>query len=209
MKIATCCGADRGYGSEKPNNSTFKIGAYQVICNYMAPLRNKMKFVFLASVLLLVTGLLVACNEVDKVSPLFPTIKAWDLKSLQITDKDNRVLVFKRKKCVWTLGQEALATNEARVTELADQIIGISYRQVIAGKKAMYAEYMVAPDSFNYRVDIGLPEGTLKTLYLGSKGGSAATHAWTTEDENIYVLSGAAIKNITMASAFWLLKSDQ
>lgn len=176
--------------------------------NYMLSFLDRIKFVFLVSVLLVVASSLVACNGVEKEIPVFPAIKAWDVKSLKVTDKNGRELFFKKKKCVWTLGQEALATNEARVTELVDQIVGIIYRQDIVGKETMYAEYNVASDSFNYRVDIGLPEGTTKTLFLGSRSGSGVTHARNFEDELIYVLSGSVIKNIVMASDFWLLKND-
>ena len=174
----------------------------------MVPPGNRKKFLSLVVVLFLFTGSFDACNTADKETLLFPEIKPWDLKSLKITDKNNGVLLFKRKDCVWTLGEENLAANEALVTRLADHIVGITYQKYIAGNESMYANYMVGQDSFTYRVDIGLPEGEIKTLYLGSAPGYGLIYARTTGDENIYVLSKAAIKSITMASDSWLPEKD-
>jgi len=179
-----------------------------VIDDYVVLLRNRIKSLSLLFVLVLFAGSLDACNTADKVTLLFPEIKPWDLKSLKITDKDNSVLLFKRKNCVWTIGPENLAVNEALVAKFADQLVGIAYRKNIRGNESTYANYLVGQDSFTYRVDIGLPEGEIKTLYLGSGGGGGLIYARTTGDENIYILSKGAIKMISMKSDFWLPDND-
>lgn len=178
-----------------------------MICNYIVPPGGRIKSLSLVFILFLFTGLLVACNKADKETFVFPEIKPWDLKSLKITDKNNEVLFFKRKDCVWTFGRENLAANEARVTKLVDQIVGIAYRKYITGKESTYASYNVGQESFTYRVDVGLPKGEMKTLYLGSVDAFGLIYARTSVDENIYILSKAAIKNIAMESDFWLPES--
>ena len=179
-----------------------------MICNYIFPPGNRIKSLSLLVALFLFAGSFGACNRPVKETPLFPEVKPWDLKSLKITDKKNMVLLFKRKDCVWTIGEENLAANEALVTRLADQIVGITFQKHIAGNESMYANYKVGQDSFTYRVDIGLPEGEIKNLYLGSAPGFGLIYARTTGDENIYVLHKAAIKSITMDSDSWLPEKD-
>lgn len=176
--------------------------------NYIVSLGNMIKSFSLVFALFLFTGSLVACNTAEQETLLFPEIKPWDLKSIKVTDKSNRVLLFTRKNCVWTFGQDNLAANEAQVTRLADQVVGIAYRKYFTGNESTYANYLVGQDSFTSRVDIGLPEGEIKTLYLGSEAGFGLLYARVTGDKNIYILSKAAIKSIAMQNDFWLAESD-
>ena len=181
-----------------------------MIYSHMVPPRYRLSKVLLTCMLFFFLGATAACNRVTEMGGiLLPDIKPWDLQSIEITDRNNRELVFKRKMCVWTLGQEGLATNEAQVTELAAQIMDSSYLQKIPGNKVVYAKFMVAQDSFNYRVDLGLPEGETKTLFIGSNNASTGTHVRIAGDENIYVLSSKTpIKNIEMEKDYWLPISE-
>ena len=143
----------------------------------------RLKTVFLGLGLLLVFTTLVGCENTVVETPLLPEINAWELKSLKITDLNNQILQFQRRKCVWTVGSEALPANEAQVTALVDQILAQTYRQQIGGQKDSYDKFMVGKKSFSYRVDIGLPEGKMKTVFLGSTGGATVNHARLAEDE--------------------------
>lgn len=170
----------------------------------------RLKTVFLGLGLLLFSTTLVGCENTVVESPLLPEINAWDLKSLKITDRNNQILLFQRKNCVWTFGSEGQPANEAQVTALVDQILDQTYRQQIGGQKDLYTKFMVGKKSFTYRVDIGLPEGKMKTVFLGSTGGATVNHARPAEDESIYVLGSnkTPINNIDMASDFWLPTVD-
>ena len=170
--------------------------------NIKTSTRNKIPKVFIVSIFFILVGL--SNYAVAEVIPLFPQIKPWDLQSLTITDKNNKDLNFNRKMCVWTLAPEVLATNEVRVTDLADQLIGLTYQKSISGSELMFTNYKVGPDSFDYKIDIGLPEGKSITLYLGSDDNVPLKYARPSNSKNLYLLSDESIKSITMNRNFWL-----
>lgn len=176
--------------------------------NFKSSILNSLQSLFIACMLIIFTGSLVICNATEQDTLLFPQIKSWDLQRIKITDKNNRVLDFKRKMCVWTLSEEGLATNEARVTDLADQIINLSYQKAIAGQERTFEKYMVSPNSYSYRIDLGLPDEKITTVYLGSEGEGHISHARPTEATDIFVLNSPFIKTITMEQDFWLSSSD-
>lgn len=181
-----------------------------MISSQMLPPGYLPRKVLMICMLFLLLGPLFACNKgIAPEQLLFPDIKPWDLQSLKITDKNNNTLVFTRKMCVWTLGQEGLAADEVRVTGLADQIMAISYRQKIPANKVGSVKYKADLDSFNYRVDLGLPAGATKTLFIGADNASKVTHVRIAGAENIYVLSSKKpINNIVMERDYWLSISD-
>lgn len=181
-----------------------------MIYRFGATRGKREKLLFVAILLFLVSPLLVACRQEAREQALFPALKAWDLKSLRITDGANRVLMFQRKNCVWTLGPEGLAADEALVTDLADRIVGLSFRRGrdLGDPKEGKARSPLAHDSFRYRIDLGLAAGKSKTLYLGGGEGPTPTHVRTTDDEKTYGLGRAAIKSITMDPDFWRARGD-
>ena len=155
-------------------------------------------------IILLLASYLSDNGFVEEEIALFPEVKAWQLKTLKITDQNNNVLHFKRKNCVWTLGKDAIATNEMLVANLADQIIGLQYLKKFAGSKDAYLQYLVDQDSFTYRVDFTLSEGNVKTLYLGSTPDLGLRYSRISEAKEIYILSEESTKKIPMEIERWL-----
>lgn len=160
--------------------------------------------VFLLGVIFLLASHFTDNRAVEKEIALFPEVKVWELKSFKITDQNKKILHFKRKNCVWTLGEEALATNEMLVTNLVDQIIGLHYFEIFAGSKEAYLQYLVDQDLSTYRIDFTLSEGNVKTLYLGSTPSLGLRYGRISEAKDIYILSEESIQKIPMEIERWL-----
>ena len=158
----------------------------------------------LIGVVYLLASYLTDNGVIEEEITLFPEVKAWELKSLKITDQQNNVLHFKRKNCVWTLGDEAIATNEMLVANLADQIISLQYLKTFEGSKDAYLKYFVDQNLSTYRVDFTLSEGNVNTLYLGSTPGLGLRYARISESKEIFILGKESIKKIPMEIESWL-----
>lgn len=160
------------------------------------------------AIFLLVLIALFGCNSASQEKLLFPEIKPWELKSLAITSQNDSVLDFSRKMCVWTVGQENLATNEALVSDFADQLTQVSYQKTIEGSNDSYTKYRVSENNFDYKIDIGLENKDL-TVFVGSQEDSDVSYARFRDDVTIYFLDSSFAKTIKMDKKYWLPKTSE
>ena len=140
--------------------------------------------------ILLVFILLGGCSSsTDKqITPktLFPDLHGWDLKQMTIADTDRNILEIKRINCVWVVGNDNKASDEPKVTTLADKLVSLAPQALPALGPDRYGDFKIGEDDFSRKVVLTFKDSSFYTLFIGTPGITKPVYVRLADENMVY-----------------------
>ena len=92
----------------------------------------------------------------------------------------------------------------SNVTELLNKIENITTNRLVTQTEASHAQLMVAEDDFMSKVILAESGGKSQILYLGSSGGSGATHIRQAGHDQVYLTAELTSWEVTPTMSSWI-----
>ena len=159
-----------------------------------------------------ISAVLFGCSStVDsqkQVKALFPDRYHWELKSLAIADADSKGLEFKRVDCVWVLGDEKRATDEAKVTSLADKLVTLVPKYQVVQKNIDNSN----PDAGNFdvsrKVTLTFKDGKSYLLLVGAVSDAGSVYVRLADQSEVYHIDEPLLRDIRLDSSAWVVETE-
>jgi hypothetical protein len=161
--------------------------------------------------ILIILALLVGCSsnteKQSTVKPLFPEQHGWDLKQVSISDADT-TLDFKRVNCVWVIGNDSKPSDEPRITALADKLVSMVPRGLVAIERGRYNDFKVGDDSFTRKVVLTFKDKSSYTLLIGTPAITKPAYVRLADKNQVYRVDEPLFKQINLDAASWLAPEE-
>jgi len=171
----------------------------------------KPKNILYSTFILFVFTLLAGCSSsVDQqiaAKPLFPERHGWDLKQVSISDADT-TLDFKRVDCVWVVGKDNRASDEPRVTTLADKLVTLAPQGVLAIEPDRYNDFKVGDYNFSRKVVLTFKDKSSFTLLIGSPAITKPAYVRLAGKSQVYKIDEPLFKQISLNTNSWLAPKE-
>ena len=166
---------------------------------------------FFAAIFLATIGIsyMLEKEKPKTVKSFFTGRNAWELKNISITDANNRNLTFNRANCVWVIGEESLPSDEIKVTELADKLIGLQSDDLVTENAADYEKYKVSDSLYSLKVVLNFKEDTTRTLLLGKAAMGRPDYARLVDETGVYLIYEPEIAGISLNVDAWSLPEEK
>jgi hypothetical protein len=171
----------------------------------------KPRNIFYSTIILFVFTLFAGCSSpADQeitAKPLFPERHGWDLKQISISDADT-TLDFKRVNCVWVVGKDNKQSDESRVTALADKLVTLTPKGVLAIERDRYRDFKVGDDSFSRRVVLTFKDSSSYTLLIGSPAITKPAYVRLADTDQVYKVEEPLFRQISLDAGSWLAPEE-
>ncbi len=176
---------------------------------------NEMKIKTAINILCIffISAVLFGCSSaVDsqtKVNTLFPDRYHWELKSLAIADADSKGLEFKRVDCVWVLGDENRATDEAKVTSLADKLVTLVPKYQVVQKNIDNSNPDAGNFDFSRKVTLTFKDGKSYLLLVGAVSDTGSVYVRLADKSEVYHIDEPLLRDISLDSSVWVVETEE
>jgi hypothetical protein len=171
----------------------------------------KPKNILYTTFILFIFTLLAGCSSgVDKqvaAKPLFPEQHGWDLKQVSISDADS-TLDFKRVDCVWVIGDDNKPSNEPKVTTLAEKLVTMAPRDVLAIKRDRYNDFKVGDNNFTRKVVLTFKDKSSYTLLIGTPAITKPAYVRLADKNQVYMVDEPLFRQINLDASSWLAPEE-
>jgi len=171
----------------------------------------KPKNILYTTFILFIFTLLAGCSSsVDQqvaAKPLFPEQHGWDLKQVSISDADS-TLDFKRVDCVWVIGNDNKPSNEPKVTTLAEKLVTMAPRDVLAIKRDRYNDFKVGDNNFTRKVVLTFKDKSSYTLLIGTPAITKPAYVRLADKNQVYMVDEPLFRQINLDASSWLAPEE-
>ncbi len=167
---------------------------------------NILSIFFISAVLF---GCSSAVDSQTKVKPLFPDRYHWELKSLAIADADSKGLEFKRVDCVWVLGDENRATDEAKVTSLADKLVTLVPKYQVVQKNIDNSNPDAGNFDFSRKITLTFKDGKSYLLLVGAVSDAGSVYVRLADQSEVYHIDEPLLRDISLDSSAWVVETEE
>jgi hypothetical protein len=170
-------------------------------------LKNILYTGFFLFILSLFAGCTSAPDQQVKSIPLFPDKHGWDLKQVSITDADV-TLDFKRVDCVWVVGNDNQASDEPRVSTLADKLVTVSPSDLAAITPDRYSDFKIGDENFSRKVVLTFKDKSSHTLLIGTPAITKPAYVRLAGKDQVYKVDDPLLKQINLDISSWLAPEE-
>lgn len=160
---------------------------------------------------LVIFTLFGGCTQTEEqpavMVPFFPDRHGFDLNQIAIADTDS-ALVFKRIDCVWVVGDENKPSDEPRVTELAEALVGLTPQLETTITPNRLKDFKVDEDNFSLRVVLTFKDNSSYTLLIGMPALTKPVYIRPAETFQVYTTDIPLLRQINLDSSSWLAPAE-
>jgi hypothetical protein len=171
----------------------------------------KLKNILYAGIFLLILSQVSGCTSAPDQqvtsNPLFPDKHGWDLKQVSISDADS-TLDFKRVDCVWVVGNDNKASDEPRVTTLADKLVTIVPGGLAAITPKRYNDFLVGEENFSRKVVLTFKDRSSHTLLIGTPAITKPAYVRLAGKDQVYKVDDPLLRQINLDISSWLAPEE-
>ena len=164
--------------------------------------KNILYTAFILFILTLLTGCSATADQQVAPIPLFPGQHGWDLKQLSISDADT-TLDFKRVNCVWVIGDDNQASDEPRVTALAEELVTMAPQGLASIERDRYNDFKVGDENFTRKVILTFKDKSSYTLLIGKPSITKPAYIRFTDKNQVYRVEEPLISQIKLDAGSW------
>jgi hypothetical protein len=169
--------------------------------------KNILHTAFILFIFTLLAGCSSTADQQVAPIPLFPDQHGWDLKQLSISDADT-TLDFKRVDCVWVFGDDNQASDEPRVTALAEKLVTMAPQGIAPIEHDRYNDFKVGDESFTRKVVLTFKDKSSYTLLIGKPAITKPAYVRFIDKNQVYRVEEPMIRQINLDAGSWLAPKE-
>ena len=171
----------------------------------------KPKYILYSTFILFIFTLLAGCSSTADqqvaAKPLFPEQHGWDLRQVSISDAET-TLDFKRRNCVWVIGDDNKPSDEPKVTTLAEKLVTMAPQDLLAIEPDRYNDFKVADDSYTRKVVLTFKDNSSYTLLIGTPALTKPAYVRLADKDQVYRVNEPLFKQINLDTTTWLAPEE-
>ncbi len=127
-------------------------------------------------------------STVQAGTPLLADFAADEVVKLTIHDDNENMIVLAKSNEDWVLPEaDNFPVQADNVSTLLEKLEGIKGNRLVTQTEASHNRLKVGENDFNRLVEIELTDGTRHNVYVGSSGGTGATHIRISTQPEVYL----------------------
>lgn len=137
--------------------------------------------------------------------PLLQNFNSDDVVGLIIHDNANNELDLTKSGVNWVLPKvDNYPVTASNVSSFLDKLKALQTNRLIAQSQSSQSRLHVAPDQYERLVEIQQGGNKVTRLYIGTSGGTNATHMRIDDQAQIYLTSGLASTDAATNASAWV-----
>ncbi len=138
--------------------------------------------------------------------PLLAGFKPDDVSSITIHDKDNNEIVLTRSKAdEWVMPKaDNYPVASAQVASFLEKVQALKANRLIAQNRTSQNRLRVASDAYQRLVEFKEAGDKVDRLYIGTSGGTNATHMRVNDQDQIYLTSRLSEFDVPVQHNSWI-----
>jgi len=147
----------------------------------------------------------VTGNQEPTGGPLLKDFNSDDVIGLIIHDNANNELDLAKNGSNWILPKvDNFPVTATTVSSFLDKLKALQTNRLIAQNPSSQSRLHVAPDQYERLVEIQQSSNKVTRLYIGTSGGTNATHMRVDDEAQIFLTSGLASTDAATTASSWV-----
>jgi len=137
--------------------------------------------------------------------PLLPGLDPLEVVRVTITDKEGSQIVLAKELGNWVLpGADAYPCQEEKITELLDQVAGLTSDRLVTQTRASHERLGVARDEYEMLLQLEGSDGQAYELYIGTSPRYQVSHVRVADEDQVYLVSGVSSSTVSPRASAWI-----
>jgi len=137
--------------------------------------------------------------------PIFSDVQAEEIVALTILDADGNSVSLRKIAGEWVLSDaDDYPAQNDKISELLDRIVGLTTERLVTRTDASHQRLQVAEGDYARRIDLGMKDGTVRTLFLGSSPNYGATHFRLDGQSETYLTGDISAWEARATASAWI-----
>ncbi len=135
---------------------------------------------------------------------IFGDITPDQVTAITITDDADRTATLEVIAGLWTLaGTDGYPANAQKITTSLQKLLAINTDRLVTRTEGSHNRLQVSDDNYLRKIDVSTSAGT-RTIYLGSSGGTSATHVRPADQDSVFLSSGINTWELDPSAVNWI-----